>query len=209
MLVIEFGLPSINKLYRDRHMRERSLTVHSLPCATQRKPGANGQPVSVTVPVGATPGSTMTVEVASNSNSSTGELSVVESGGAPAVDLDDKDEDAILDKADKLIDGETGTPGPPDYMCWIIPLPGLGAYECLIALRKVVLLLLPGFRLRDEYTIAQLMLFDSVTSKWSEHETLADWTMMVMLIFGMVHLVLQPYKSWAVSCISEVCISLI
>ena len=158
----------------------------------------------------------------------TGELSVVESGGAPAVDLDDKDEekvidetndkddgetndkdeDVILDEVEDLINGETGTPGPPDHMCWIIPRPGLGAYECLIALRKVVLLLLPGFRLRDEYSIAQLMLFDSVTSKWSEHETLADWTIVVMLIFGMVHLVLQPYKSWAVSCIPEVCISL-
>ena len=146
----------------------------------------------------------------------------MESGGAPAVDLDDKeeeeeediqqsrddgdtddeDEDVILDKI------ETGTPGPPDHMCWFIPRPGLGAYECLIALRKAVLLLLPGFRLRDEYSIAQLMLFDTVTSKWSEHETLADWAIMVMLAFGMVHLVLQPYKSWAVSCISEVCVFL-
>ena len=134
----------------------------------------------------------------------------MESGGAPAVGLDDKAEEEVIEEPRD--DGETndkdelGTPGPPDYMCWIIPRPGLGAYECLIALRKVVLLLLPGFRLRDEYSIAQLMLFDSVTSKWSEHETLADWAIMVMLIFGMVHLVLQPYKSWAVSCISGVCI---
>jgi hypothetical protein len=94
-------------------------------------------------------------------------------------------------------DADAGSKG------WSLSVPGLGAYECLIALRKVVLLLLPGFHLRAEYSIAQLMLFDSVSREWSEHETLADWAIMAMIIFGMIHLLLLPYKSWAVSEVME------
>lgn len=34
-----------------------------------------------------------------------------------------------------------------------------------------MMVLLPGFHFRAEYSLAQLMLFDSVTSSYSEHES--------------------------------------
>ena len=66
-------------------------------------------------------------------------------------------------------------------------------------------MLLPGFHLREEFSQAQLMLFDRTTSADSEHETLCDWTMMVLCIFGAIHLALWPYKSFDANLL-EVCV---
>ena len=109
----------------------------------------------------------------------------------------------------------------------------------MIALRKVTLIILPGYGLRSEYSISQLYLFDGVLSDWSQHETLgrwatninideafgcvprsslnaqrvtglsmrtqhdfpklpiADYTIIVLLLFGIIHLILCPYRSSA------------
>ena len=39
----------------------------------------------------------------------------------------------------------------------------------------------------------QLFLFDSVNRESSEHGTLADFTIMVLMIFGSIHLITMPY----------------
>ena len=50
------------------------------------------------------------------------------------------------------------------------------------------MIVLPGFKLKEDYSIADLLLFDAVTSTASENETLADWVVMVLIIFGALHL---------------------
>ena len=39
------------------------------------------------------------------------------------------------------------------------------------------------------------MLFDAAAETASESETLADWTIMVLVFFGALHFALMPYKS--------------
>lgn len=65
---------------------------------------------------------------------------------------------------------------------------GVGFYELVVCARKVVLVTLPGFRLRRELSIQSLFLFDTVASTVSENFTLGALTSIVLIVFGALHL---------------------
>ena len=86
----------------------------------------------------------------------------------PEVDGDNSDEQDKVDQSKQLTNQKEA--GHKVRPCELAP-----GKQCLRVPRRAsqgVLVLLPGFNLRAEYSIAQLMLLDSVKSEYSEHETL-------------------------------------
>jgi hypothetical protein len=84
---------------------------------------------------------------------------------------------------------------PSRYLFGCISRPAVAVYEVTVSFRKAIMVLLPGMKFKSEFTSAQLLLYDKVTSEASENETLADWSIMVLVFFGALHLLLMPYNS--------------
>ena len=57
-----------------------------------------------------------------------------------------------------------------------------------------MLIVLPGFRLRIEYSINELLFFDVAATTYSKNEQLLKYTTMLMWVTGLIAFMICPYK---------------